>query len=889
MRDWSIPRLLDDMAGRGDRPAVVAVCADRLIEWSYRQVADHALRLAAGLRERGLGQDEPVAIVAPNMPEWIVVGLAIAAAGGTVVPIDDLAADGEAATIVTDSGARIVFTVDHHLQALRGLPADGGLGLFRLDRDGSDDGAPGWRRLLSDHPAALPEVDAGRPMSLFYTSGTTGAAKAFHLSHANIAANVTALAALAVVAPGDRALLPLPLHHVYPWVVGVLTALTAGLTVVLPEAATGPAIVHALQTAGVTVVIGVPRLYEALLAGVEARAAAAGAPSRTAFAVLMAVSAAARRRLGIDLGRRLLRPVRRRIGPDVRLLVSGGARLEPATIVRLEALGWEVLSGYGLAETASIFTANVPDRKRLGSEGRPITSGRLRIADADETGIGEIQVCGPAVFGGYRNNPDANRDAFTADGWFRTGDLGCLDDDGYVTVTGRAKELIVLGGGKNINPEELENAYGAHPFVAEIAVFERAGGLVALVRPDPAALREAGATRIDDAVRVALTSVAHTLPSHRRLTGFAVVRDPLPRTRLGKVRRFRLPQLYDLARAGREGTARAAPTAADRALLAVSPAKDVWRLLGERCGKATLSLESSPALDLGMDSFAWMTFVVELEKRTGIRLTEDDIARVETVGDLIAAAGVAADRASGGSSPVADEAGAARWLKPVGPAHRVAGVALYGLNRLVMRILFRLRVEGRERVPAAGACVLAANHASDLDPLALAAALPLAVARRTYWAGDVVRLFSTAAGRWLCRAAHVYPVDERRPGSVMAIAEAVLGRGHVQVWFPEAWRSPDGELQRFLPGIGKLLADTGVPVVPIYIAGSFEALPRHRRWPRLRPLRVVFGPPIAAGELAGPDGDDAESVRIALALRDRVAALARSAGADSPAAGGGSR
>ncbi|HEX4554416.1 MAG TPA: AMP-binding protein, partial [Xanthobacteraceae bacterium] len=158
------------------------------------------------------------------------------------------------------------------------------------------------------------------------------------------------------------------------------------------------------------------------------------------------MTALVRRVSGLPLGRLLFAPVRRAVAPSLRLLVSGGARLERETEERLEALGWMVLSGYGLAETASLLTGNRPNAHRPGSAGRPIADGKVRIAHPDEQGIGEIELRGSSITKGYLNNPEANGAAFTADGWFRTGDLGFIDHDGFLFVTGRTKEVLVLGG-----------------------------------------------------------------------------------------------------------------------------------------------------------------------------------------------------------------------------------------------------------------------------------------------------------------------------------------------------------------------------------------------------------------------------------------------------------
>jgi len=399
--------------------------------------------------------------------------------------------------------------------------------------------------------------------------------------------------------------------------------------------------------------------------------AARGRIARLAWrAALGAASRLGRARL--DVGRAMFLPVRRGLAPRLRLLISGGARLDAAIEERLGTLGWLVLCGYGLAETALLFTANLPGNRRPGSAGKPLGSGGMRIAAPDAQGVGEVQLRGPAVTSGYLNNPEANAAAFTGDGWFRTGDLGTIDPDGFLFVSGRAKEILVLGGGKKIEPDALERIYASAPGIAEIGILESGGGLVGLVRPDPAALRARGVTNVRDGVHVALTAQAQTLPSYERLAGFALTDAPLPRTRLGKVRRFLLPQLYTQALAG--VTRRAArPLSDDDAILLRDPtAAGIWDLLRQRYPGRAIDLDVNLALDLNLDSFGWMELAVTLQDRFGVGLSEADIGAVATIRDLLRiAAERRADPLAGGGTAIALDLD--RWLAPNGPLLTAAG------------------------------------------------------------------------------------------------------------------------------------------------------------------------------------------------------------------------
>jgi long-chain acyl-CoA synthetase len=263
---------------------------------------------------------------------------------------------------------------------------------------------------------------------------------------------------------------------------------------------------------------------------------------------------------------------------------------------------------------------------------------------------------------------------------------------------------------------------------------------------------------------------------------------------------------------------------------------------------------------------------MELGERYGVQLSEEAIGRVTTLRDLLV-------EVQHGESAGATEIGElspeqARWLRPQSMPIRALAAVLYALNRIVMRGLFRLRAEGREHLPLEGPYLLAPNHASYLDPFAIGAALSWSQLRRIYWAGWTGLLFRGPLTRLFSRAAQVLPVDpERGLTSTLPLAKAALERGHALCWFPEGARSPDGRLHRFLPGAGLLIERTGVPAVPVFIGGSFEAWPPGRALPRLRRMLVRFGQPITfERDDSVPNGE--RHRQIADRLHDAVAALA---------------
>ena len=245
---WSVGGLLRELAQREHHPAVIAFSDSGMETWDSRTLADHARRLAHGLRQSGIGQSSAVLLWAPNSPVWIICALAVLAAGGMLVPIDELAEPDSFEVALKSSNAKLVITTWRHLEASGALWRAQDIGAILIDENQRfSPHATQWRSVLLESNEDLPDAAGDEPALLSWTSGTTGTPKAFVLSHRNIATNVDALQRLAAVGPRDRVLLPLPLHHAYPFVVGMLTPLTCGAAVVLPASTTGPSLMQALR------------------------------------------------------------------------------------------------------------------------------------------------------------------------------------------------------------------------------------------------------------------------------------------------------------------------------------------------------------------------------------------------------------------------------------------------------------------------------------------------------------------------------------------------------------------------------------------------------------------------------------------------------------------
>lgn len=888
---WEQAQTLEPLLGalekRGDRPALLAFSKSGQRSWSFSRLGEEAGRIAQGLQSSGIQPGQTVALWAGPGPEWVIVCLGIMAAGAVVLPLDTQFPDQTLERVLEDGDVRLVFTEDRKRERLSGLSLSHPPEVALLD---VDDGPASWRRYRGDRHAEGHRSGPEDTVALFYTSGTTGPPKGVPLTQRNLAGQITVLEQAKFLREDDRVLLPLPLHHVYPFVMGVLAPLGLGLPIILPQGLTGPQILRALREGQVSIIIGVPRLYAALFAGIEAQLKALGRWAPALFHGLLSFASEVQHTLHVPLGRFLFGPIRRRFGPNLRLLASGGAQLKPELGRRLEALGWSVAVGYGLTETSPLIALRLPGRGPLTSVGRPVPGVDVRLDPAAlpeerrrEKATGELLVRGPNVFRGYHHLPDKTRESFS-DGWYRTGDLARIDRHGWVYLLGRASTLIVTEGGENVQPEEVEEAYQAHGAIAEIGVFQREGALVGVAVPDLHAVRESGEDP-ERLVRAAVNEVSRRLPSYQRLSDIAVTRTALERTRLGKLRRHTLADRFEQARRETVEAPSGGPmdeaemTPDDRELLEHPVARQVWEWLAERYPDKPLTPDSSPQLDLGVDSMEWVNLTMEIGQRTGVELGDEEIAAAQSVRDLLAATVEAAGTGQGGEGAARAlrepervlKESELRWLRRPGPFRRIAFALLALLNAALVRLLFRVEVRGIERIDRGGPYLLAPNHLSYVDPFILGYALGYRRLRRTYWGGFAGAAFNNPLQRLGSRFAQVVPVDpERGVITSLALAAAVLKSGNSLVWFPEGGRSRTGKLQPLKPGAGMLLEQHPVEVIPIAIHGTYELMPTGRALPRPGRVRIEFGTPVDTDTLAEEGEGEEKRDRIVAGLEQRL-------------------
>jgi long-chain acyl-CoA synthetase len=520
-----------------------------------------------------------------------------------------------------------------------------------------------------------------------------------------------------------------------------------------------------------------------------------------------------------------------------------------------------LIEGYGLTETSPIVSFNPLDKPKIGTVGRPIPDVRVKINQPDQKGVGEILIQGDNVMKAYYKNPKATDQVFK-NHWFYSGDLGFLDSAGYLHITGRKKELIILSAGKNISPEAVENHYQmASSYISELCVLAVNDQLVAVIVPNFDQFRREGNVNIHTTLKYDLESASKHYPSYKRITNFVISRANLPRTRLGKLKRHEIAHSYNVLSQqtllSTQSTSPANLTEEELALIA-SP---LWTIII----KTLLDVKEQPKpirltdhleLDLGLNSLNRIEIIATLEKQLPGKLPEAFNTKLFTVKDLIQELNQWQQKQKINLPTTHAEKMTWKQLLDTPPPKSMKKtldrsadtlsysftLAVFHTTRILSKLLFRPTLLGIENLPRHQPFILCANHTSYIDAILLATTIPKWLREHIFFLGYRT-YFEMPIIRTLVKATHIIPIDLNTQLTMALQACAyVLNKGYSLCLFPEGRRSIDGKLQSFKPGIGILAKELPhIPIVPAFIQGAYEAWPRARAFPRPHATQITFG------------------------------------------------
>ncbi len=775
--------------------------------WSYLRAETEARRFAAFLQEQGIGRGERVMLWAPNSPEWAAAFFGCFLSGAVPVPIDLRSRSQFLQDVQQQTAARLLITTRFKPAPELGIPI---VQVEEFDR------ALGDARPDRFRPVPIGEDDLAE---ILYTSGTTGNPKGVMLTHRNLLSELEAFQPVVPDEPYYRFLSVLPLSHILEQMGGLMLPVSRGGSVVYIGALRPSVLLRALEEEHPNAIIAVPRLLE-LLRGRTIQEAERNALGRALFARLMALAPA----LPFSARRRLFWPVHRRLGGHLKYVVSGGAELDPSLERFWDTLGMVVLQGYGLTETASAVTCNRVDARRVGSVGRPLGNQEVRLAPD-----GEILVRGPNVTPGYYASPEATAESLE-DGWLKTGDIGRFDQDGFLYILGRKKEMIVTSAGVNVYPDDVEEVLDRIAGVRASAVVQWQGGVHAVL------LLEEG---VDP--RAVVRDANGRLDPTRQILGYTVwPGGDFPRTATMKVRRASV--LDYLRQSERE-----APTVLPAEAAAVSPLRRLVADVAHR-SPSELAGEQQLAVDLGLGSIDQVELVSRIEQELGVDLPEEELTPETTVAELEQLVGRERQRAG--------LVALSGWS--IAPAMRaVRGVVQLLLLCPLLRRVVSVEVRGLENlVGLSGPHLLAANHTSLMDAPVILMTLPPDLRARTavaIWA----EFFEVPDRPWWYRAWRraafylanvglaVLPIPHSRiVRPSMSWAGRLADLGWSMLVFPEGAEELTEEITPFKEGVGVMASWLDLPVVPVRVEGLISVLPHGKLWPRPGSASVRFGRPL---------------------------------------------
>lgn len=754
-----------------------------------------------------------VAIFAENRPEWIFAFYAAWKNNATVVPVDFLASAEEVAFILNDCQPEYIFYSEKTGNVLRDAlqSVQHKLSTQCLDDQNYD---------LNKYAADPVDVqDIMKTAVIIYTSGTTGSPKGVMLSFDNLLANIEGVSEDIPIFTDFRTVLAiLPYHHIFPLMGSMIAPLKVGGKIAFTPSIASEDIIATLHKNSVNIIIGVPRLYAAIRKGIMDKINAHFL-TKALFKTAKFINSRAFSKL-------LFKQVHQKFGDHVEYMVSGGAKLDEDVARDFRALGFEMLEGFGMTEAAPMITFTRPGKWVIGSAGQALPGLKMAIKD------GEIIARGCNIMQGYYNRPEETAGVLR-NGWLHTGDLGTIDKKGYLRVTGRKKEIIVLSSGKNINPDEVEKKLKSlSDCIADVGVFLNNDQIQAAFYPDFNVLRERGIANIEEFYQQEIIDKYNTLVSYyKKITKFTILKEDLPKTRLGKIQRFKLVELVN--------------SLGIRKLKIKEPEHEEYQIIRDflmRQTKSNILPDDHIEIDLGLDSLDKVSFHSFLESTFGIKLPEDILVNHPTV-----------EKLSHYMKDKKEKIGVevVRWAEIFKekvelklPESWFTWNIFKQISKGLLKMYFRLKGEGFENIPK-GPCILAPNHQSFFDGMFVAVFLDNKTNRNTYFYAKEKHVRK----RWVRALANrhniiISDINKELKLSLQKLAE-LLRKGKNVIIFPEGSRTHDGQLGKFKKAFAILATEMKVPVVPVSIKGAFEALPRGALFPRpWKKINVKFHEPI---------------------------------------------
>ena len=905
----SFCQLITDAAESHADKMAMRIIGEEGTEFTFAEMLSAIRSIAYRLEKEGIAFGDRVALIGENHPRWAIAYLGILFRGAVCVPIDP---HGEIETIknfLDNSEAKMAFIGDdfietfakleHDLPALVlqevNLPSRGGAetnfnGDEKDKQDNQENISVKSGEPSSESFAASPRLGGENDFSSFndwastprpddydqkpapaqpddlavliYTSGTTGTPKGVPLTHGNIFFETTGCQEVMHISDQEVVLSVLPLFHVFAQVINLWVIASVGAKVCYVKELAPAELTRAFETNEITLLTGVPRLWYLFHKKIFDGVAAQPKPVQWLFAGMLKTNGFLRDTFKINLGNKLFKKVHNGFGGKLSITISAGSRFDEKIARDYHSLGFTLIQGYGLTETCGAVTSTRFEDNVVGSVGLAVNHAEIKLGELNDEGAGEVLIKGKMVFSGYYKNPEATKEAFTEDGWFKSGDLGKLDKNGHLFIVGRLKDVIVLPNGKNIHPEDLEVHYLKSPLVEEMAILgikdessAHAGAekLIAVVVPDFAYLKANNIANSKEAIRYELDDLGRSLPEYQRVRNYVIHTEPLPRTATRKVKRFQLQKEIENNGLGDQeaGPKKALElSSSDQALLETNAGKAVVSVIKNNVKDVDIvHPKMNLEIDLGLDSLSRAEVFAGLEQAFNTDFDGNEAAQALTVADTINLV----QKHVGGTDAALDISASLNWGKIVRDSEpdfpEVQGIlenrpifiafafAVYKCFNLFSRVFFKLEVSGIEELhKMKRPFLITPNHQSFLDPFVLTSNYPYDIFKSTFHVG-ASEFFQSPFMQWVAKLLSVVPIDpDTQLMKAMKAGAIGLRNGKVLNIYPEGERAYDGELHDFKKGAAILATELDMPILPVALDGLQNVWAR-KSW-RIRPAKV---------------------------------------------------
>ena len=649
---------------------------------------------------------------------------------------------------------------------------------------------------------------------ILYTSGTTGKPKGVMLTFDNIWANVGSLDVYQMYEETDVFLALLPMHHILPLLGTGIMPLLYSATIVFLEDISSAALIDAMKKYKVTMMIGVPKLWEVMHKKIM--------DTINSKRITKFIFKLAKMVNSLSFSKLIFKKVSEGFGGHIKFFVSGGSKLNPEITKDFYTLGIKICEGYGMTETSPIISYTPKNNIVFDSAGKVIKDVEVKIADDNE-----ILVKGRNVMKGYYKNPEATAEIIDKDGWLHTGDLGKLVND-YLYITGRKKEMIVLSNGKNINPIEIETKISSMTnLISEIVITEYNSILTAVIHPDLEKVKDEKIDNIYENLKwEVVDKYNQKAPDYKKILDVKIINEDFPKTKIGKIRRFMIADMLDgkIEKQERKPEPDFEEYNKIKKYLIDIKGKDVY-------------FDSHIEIDLGMDSLDMVEFQYFLDLNYGIK-EENLISKHPTLLEL---ANYIKDNRN------QERIGNLDWKEILNkdtsaklPSSSFIAVFFKFLSFIVFKTFFRVKVKGKEKIEKAKPTIFVANHQSFLDGFLFNYSVPLKVMKKTYFLATVIH-FKSSLMKFMADSSNVVLVDMNKDiAEVMQILAKLLKENKNIAIYPEGTRTRDGKIDKFKKAFAILAKELNVDVQPYVISGAYELFPANKKFPRPGKITVEF-------------------------------------------------